>query len=839
MPSKTTGHELIEPLQSFLETFTQELTEQKFVPAFRDELKRLLGALENLQQSEDSLQQIARGVEHLREAFAPAGSRLIESVKDIEAVLHGHADQIKEQAEAVLRDLLQTHEHLEGSLRSEAGLLKDQTAAGREALTRATADIEQRLTVLTSHMDAITRRLENEKLTLEGAPVGAAVAGTAHAASAAVLPAEWPEELRSLMSRSEQAVREELTRHQEEIAELLGRGRSDDAEKFSKLDHRLSEAVASLGPHVQEELDQAVTRLRDQIQALILAEIETRVLPPADGSTAEAAPAEFNAALTASETRILREISTLQKSSRGEAASDRILKELAAGMESAGEKYAERLVAETQKIRDSLTALQRMISPLRETDQQNREQITLMTGNLDALVKGQREQGHLFDEQFRAALSRLDSQSRSLEQQAEEERLLFQQLSTAFTRVEQAATSATELALADSRAQRDRIEAGVKDLRERLERGLTTDSERTSEMLRQIAESWTEALETLRDFVSKTVAGRTDSILARLEGIEARLSESGQSSGNVQRELQSEIKRAGAVFDERVQALKSDTDAFVSAIETHIKAVSGEVAGLRSKQDQSLAVLKEAIRANYDENAARLKEVVESVYDQYVKQTTSVPQSLERVAQLVQSISQGDQLTMQTIASDTKNVLSLSSEKFELLLNDNAGMKKFFPLLNQRLEKQSAEMELTRKAQVRQDKELTAVQQSLAQNREGQDTQMRELRGEVSTFQSRADERFEALQGDLTRLRAELAAVQEDHLPAFRRELASLLTSKFEFIENTLHERQEGLREGLADREDRERAATKKSVLLVAGLIGLSIAAQILFHLMQTPGAGK
>jgi hypothetical protein len=91
----------------------------------------------------------------------------------------------------------------------------------------------------------------------------------------------------------------------------------------------------------------------------------------------------------------------------------------------------------------------------------------------------------------------------------------------------------------------------------------------------------------------------------------------------------------------------------------------------------------------------------------------------------------------------------------------------------------------------------------------------------------------------LARLRAELAALQEDYLPAFRRELATLLASKFEFIEGTLHERQEGLRKGLADREDQEHVTTKKSFLLVAGLVGLSIAAQILFHLMQTPGAGK
>ncbi len=75
--------ELIQPLQSFLETFTQELTEQKFVPAFRDELKRFLSTIENLQKSEASLQQIAVGVDRLREVFAPAGTKLLEGAKDL------------------------------------------------------------------------------------------------------------------------------------------------------------------------------------------------------------------------------------------------------------------------------------------------------------------------------------------------------------------------------------------------------------------------------------------------------------------------------------------------------------------------------------------------------------------------------------------------------------------------------------------------------------------------------------------------------------------------------------------------------------------------------------
>lgn len=839
MSAKPTSHsELIEPLQNFLEAFTQELTEQKFVPAFRDELKRLLGALESLQQSEDSLQQIARGVERLREVFAPAGTRLLENVKDLETVLRGQVDQIKEQTDGVLKDLFQTHEQLESALRSEAGLLKEQTAAGREALVRASADVEQRIGLLMSQMDTLTRRLETEKTAIESAmPVATA---SLQSSSSSVASTAWPEELRTLISRNEQVIRQELGRYQEEVADLLTQGRTNDSERLSRLDHKLNDAIQSFGPRIQDELDGAVTRLRDQIQTLILAEIETRALRPTDGgATAASVPADISTVLAASETRILREISTLQKTSRGELGSDRILKDLTSGMEEAAQIYTDRLTEESQKIRESLSSLQRMFGQMRESDQQSREQINLINNNVDTLVKIQREQSHLIDEQLRAAMGKLDLQGRALEQRTEEDRQHLSQLTTAFARVEQATTSATELTISDSRAQRDRIEAGIKDLRERMERGITSDAERTADMLRQIAESWTEALETLRDFVTKTIAGRTDSILARLEGIETRLSESGQSSGTVQRDLQNEIKRAGTLFDERVQTLKSETESFVAAIETHIKAVSGEVSSLRSKQDQSLAVLKEAIRANYDENASRLKEVVESVYDHYIKQTTSVPQALERVVHLVQSLSQGDQLALQTISSDTKNLVSLSTEKFETLITDNTAMKKYFPLLNQRLEKHSAELEMVRKSQVRQDKDVASLQQLVSENRDAQDSHNRELRDDMTTLQEQHTEYFEVIKEDLGTLKSELASFQDEHLPNFRREVSTLLASKFEFVESTLHERQEALRKELAERQEIERAASRKNFLIVAGLVALSILAQIVFHFSQTPGAGK
>ena len=154
--------ELIEPLREFLQTFTQELTEQQFIPAFRDELRRLLTAFERIQESGDTLQQIATGVDRLREVFTPSGTRVLEGVKELEALMRNNADGLKVQAEEVLTDLLKTHNELEVALREEAGVLRDQTAIGRDALTRTATEIEERLSALTKQIDGLCRKTESE-----------------------------------------------------------------------------------------------------------------------------------------------------------------------------------------------------------------------------------------------------------------------------------------------------------------------------------------------------------------------------------------------------------------------------------------------------------------------------------------------------------------------------------------------------------------------------------------------------------------------------------------------------------------------------------------------------
>ncbi|MFZ5433031.1 MAG: hypothetical protein ACOZB3_04575 [Calditrichota bacterium] len=844
MSSNPASHvDLIEPLREFLESFTQELTEQKFVPAFRDELKRLLGALESVQQSEETLQEIARGVENLREVFTPAGARLLESAKDLEQAMRSNADQIKGRAEDVLRDLLQTHEQLETALRSEAGLMQEQTSAGREALARTVEDIEGRLSGLTSHLETLCQRISSET-SAAGFAVPASpppVVSAPTVAGPIEVNVEIPDDLRNLISRTEQAVSERLEEQRDVIASLMTQVKSEESQRLQKLDQRVTEALESVGPRLQEELDSAVSRLRDQIQTLILAEMETRTMRPAEGgeSSGPVPSAEFSAALTASETRILRELSALQKSSKGEQSeAERLLKELARGLEDASERYVKRAEADSQTVKDSLSALQRLVAQLKESSQQDREQYATVAANLDALVKGHREYRQMAESEFTTTRNRLEAQARALELKTEDDRRVLTDLSAAVSRTEQAATKAIDLAMTDGRVQRDRIEAGLKDLRDRLDRSANAEQDYLQDIMRQVAESWTEALEALRDFVQKTVAGRTDSIISRIEGMDARLAEAGQSGSNLQRDIQSELKRMGSLFDERLDGLKNTSESFTTAMESHVKAVSGEVAALRAKQDQSLAVLKEAIRANYDDNAARLREVVESAYDNFVNQTTNIPQVIDRFTNLMQSQHQGTTLALQTISSDTRNVLNLANEKFEVIVSDNTAMKKFFPLLDKKLEKHSAELDMVRKAQVRQDKELSDLPQTLNFLKDWHEEQNRDLRTELKRMQEETEERLEFTKDELREIKAEQASLQNEDLPNFRREVSSLVTSKLEFIENTLHERQESLQKEINEALERGQAANKKTFMIVAALVGLSIVLQLIFHFATKPGVG-
>ena len=162
-PAKPTpGAELVEPLRQFLESFTQDLTEQQFIPAFREELGKLAEGLDNIQQSGETLQQIAKGVDRLRDVFAPAGTRMLEGVKEIETQMRAGGDQMRAKAEEVLLHLASTHRELDQALRNEAGLLSEQNSSSRETLARISNEIDEKLRSFSAELDGRGRKAEQE-----------------------------------------------------------------------------------------------------------------------------------------------------------------------------------------------------------------------------------------------------------------------------------------------------------------------------------------------------------------------------------------------------------------------------------------------------------------------------------------------------------------------------------------------------------------------------------------------------------------------------------------------------------------------------------------------------
>ena len=828
--------DLVEPLQSFLQTFTQELTEQQFIPAFRDELRRLVTAIDNLQQSEDTLQQIARGVDRLREVFAPAGTRLLEGVKDLETLMRSNATDLRDRSGDVLKDLLSTHDQLEAALRNEAGLLQEQTSASRDALTRTVADVEGRLQTLTATLESLCRKMETEAAELVSAPRAIETPTQPQTVVQQVpVTVNLPAELHDLLARTEATVQTELQRQRGELLSAFKQTSSQNETRLEQIDRAVDQALSGVGPRVQEELDQALERMRDQFQSFLLS-VPTAPAPTSGGeSTAPQVSADvFAGSLAASEKRILSELVTLRKSQKGEqAAAEKVIKDLAREYDEAARKQIALVQNESQQLAESLSGLQQLASALQSEERSSREQLTALKSATEKLAASHQEQDQRRTKEAQEALESLRAQSQLLTQKAEEDKNIQTQLAAAIGRAEQAATTATERAHSESRMLREKIDSSLKDLAERIQRDTASETGRIQDVLRQLAQAWQGELAALRDEITRVTGEASESIAANLKQLQALINDGQRTEQAANRDLHGEIGRMATALDDRVGNLQTATEAFTQEMQSHVKAVAGEVAKQRASQEQSLAVLKEAIRANYDDNAARLKEVIEGGYDAFVKQIGTIPAALDRYAHLIQSLHQGDQLALQAISSDTKNILGLTTEKFELMLADSAAMKKVYPLLDRKLEKHSQEIEGVRKAQSKQDKELAELRSQLGSVQEKADTHAKSLKEETRRFEHDTAEQFAVTQGSLRDVQSELKSVQEEDLPAFRREFATLLSTKFDLMETSVRDRQQALKSEIFTRMDDERHSRNRVYLLLGLLAVLAVTVQVSAYLLN------
>ncbi len=838
-PAKPTpGAELVEPLRQFLENFTQELTEQQFIPAFRGELGKLAEGLDNIQQSGETLQQIARGVDRLRDVFAPAGTRMLEGVKEIETQMRSGGEQMRIRAEEVLEQLSQSHRELEQALRTEAGLLNDQSSVSREALTRISNDIDDQLKTFSSKLDALCRKAEHEitqlgQLTTRAAEHQAfAPQSHAEAAPQQVMVAPNLDELTELITRTESTVAEELARHSSELREFLSSNTRDHGERLSKIDKTIDEALRMVAPKVQAELDSALSRLRDQMDAMVRVEREVTQKEQNESHSAPAVvdSSAFVSALGAIENRVLREFDEIRKSGVNELAEiQKGLADIALDLSDVTEKQTERVEREQQNVKELLLKIERMskerTASLTTLSKQNFE----YKQHFDSLHTHLTNVSGQVAQQIESSAEQMSSQAELMNSLNESEEARFAQLKTLLSRTEEQAGKLLEQQSNEQRATREKIEAGLNDLRGRWDSRFEQIAQKSEELTGKMSGEFHEHLGSLKHEIESQLHLMGEAVRADLLRFDTQMRETNKQQESVSRDLTGEVSRAANLIDEKLSGFETkheENERFTRAIEGHVKVVATEVTSLRSKQQESLEVLKEAVRANYDDNAARLKDVIDNAYDRFLEAIHAIPQSLERYSKFIETMNQSNQLALQGIAGDTENVLTVVSE----IKSDAEAQKKFYPLLNKALDKHGQMLDAVRKSQTDHDKNFSQTSKAVQESRDELTRFMIDLKGEIRRVEGVEQTKLTELNQMHITTYAELEKLQKNDLPAFRREVIQLVQSKFEFIENTQAERQSALRAELQTKLEQQEKLAKKNVTLVAALIALGVFVQFALH---------
>ncbi len=847
-PAKPTpGAELVEPLRQFLETFTQDLTEQQFIPAFREELGKLAEGLDNIQQSGETLQQIAKGVDRLRDVFAPAGTRMLEGVKEIETQMRAGGDQMRAKAEEVLLQLASTHRELDQALRNEAGLLAEQNSSSRENLARISNEIDEKLRSFSSKLDGLCRKAEQE-ITQLGQLTSRvseqhSFAPQQQSESVAVQSVAAPssEELAQLLTRTESAVAEELARHSSELRDLLSNNTRDHGDRLTKIDKTIDEALRAVAPKVQAELDSALVRLRDQMDAMLRVERELvqqqqeqqqqhDESQPAPAPAAAVDPTVFTSALGGLENRVLREFDELRKSGVNEMSEiQKNLADFALDLADITEKQTERVEKEQQAVKELLVRLERLSKERSSTLANISKQTSENRQQFDVLVAQSAQSTQQLVQSFGSSLEQINAQGHELHSLADNLDGWFGQLKTLLGHTEEQVGKLLDQHNNESRVTRERIEAGVMELRNRYDGRFDQVLQRTEEVTGKMAQEFHDHLTTLRNEVDSHLHTMGEALRADLLRFDNFVKEQSKQQEGTSRELAGEVSRAANLIDEKLSGFETkreENERFTRAIEGHVKVVATEVSALRSKQQEQLEVLKEAIRANYDDNAARLKEVIDGAYDKFLEQIRSVPQALERYSKFVETMHQSNQLALQGIAGDATNILTVMQE----MRNETETQKKFYPLLNKMMEKHGQMLEAVRRSQSDHDKNFSHSSKSVQETREELSKSLIDLRGELRRIEGAEQTKLtEITQMHMTTY-AELEKLQRSDLPAFRREVIQLVQSKFEFIENTQAERQTALRAEMVSKLEQQETEAKKKFKLITGLIIGGVVLQVALH---------
>ena len=804
-------HELLEPLRTFLESLTDDLTQEKFLPAFREEIAEVRQSFESLSQSQETLEQISRGVDRLRDIFAPAGTRLLSGVKDFEQLLSQNVEQLHDHAGDILEGLRKTHVELESSLRAEAETVQESTAASREALQETTENVEQQLATLRNvvHVEP------------EGEPQGS-------------------EERNAALQEFLEAARRNFDEKSEGLHTVLQEGLASLAEnndeRLGRLSEVLREVARSIGPKVREEIEAALEPLSTSLKA---ANPDEKKKGGAKGrSAASQEPAETSADAKS----LVTKLTEFQRRNREG------LTELQHVLKTAVEQLSDETAAHEKKSRESLSGIVSSLSGLEkriESIRKTGEKPTAVLQSLTEVVLEQKKDSAAGQADF------------------------FGKIKQQIGNVQETITDVTGQIQSENTANAERIEVVLQETQGTFSENLETERAEIEKLLQHFSHEWEKKLGGKLDDITEKIARLPEEFHGHLEEVSTNLTGQGQAqqeraealdisigelsasldelrrfssewkekwSGKIG-EMNGEIERLHEEFRNRFEELSSNHVELCSeeqerAQELHqeLKNLSGSLEKIHAAQKSGPGTLKDAIDHSYKETQERLQKVIDGGYDKFLKQISTVPQALERYASLLQSLHQGDKLALDAISSDCRNILKVAKDEFLELENKHDALKKIFPLLERKLERQAGSIGDIQQNTETLDDTLQTVKKGLHETQSSLTDLLRDQKEQTVEVVDRVAKNLSDVASSLEELHSKIERLRDNTLTVIQQELTDFVTSKFEFMEKALVDHHTAIKTEYAAQFERYIHKDRRGRLWLFVLVGFGIALQLLIH---------
>ncbi len=804
-------HELLEPLRAFLESLTDDLTQEKFLPAFREEIAEVRQAFESLSQSQETLEQISRGIDRLRDVFAPAGTRLLSGVKDFEQLLTQNVEQMHGYAGEVLESLRKTHEELENSLRGEVENAQESAAASREALRETTENVEQQLATLRNvvHVES------------EGASPGS-------------------EERNVALQEFIEAARRNFDEKSEKLHTVLQEGLTNlsenNDERLGRLSEVLREVARSIGPKVREEIEAVLEPLGASFQA---ADSEDKKKGETKGrGAASQEPTETSADAKS----LVTKLAEFQRRNREG------LTELQRVLTTAVEQLSGETATHEKKSRESLAAISSSLAGLEKRLEGIRK-----TGEKPAAVL--------------QSLSEviLEQKKESVAGQAEFFEKIQQQIATS----QKTISDVTGQIQSENTANAERVEVALQEIQGVLSGNLEAEQAEIEKLFQHFSGEWETKFTGKLDDVTEKIANLTENVQGHLETFSTNLTGEAQAqqervealeisigeiSGSIDElrrfsvewkekwngnigEMNGELERLHEEFRNHFEELSSNQTDFRSeeqerAQELHqeLQRLSADLEKIHAAQKSGPNTLKGAIDHSYKETQEKLQKVIDGGYDKFIKQISTIPQSLERYANLLESLHQSDKLALDAISSDCRNILKIANDEFLELENRHEALKKIFPLLERKLERQFNSIGDIQQTTETLDNTLQTVKKNLQEAQSSLTDLIRDQKDQTVELVDRTARNVSEVASSLERLRSDIELLRENTLAIIKRELTDFITSKFEFMERALVDHYANLKTEVAARFEQYNRERSRGRMWLFALIGFGIVLQILIH---------